>query len=66
MGNRYGHPSPEVLAALEKRGAHVLRTDDVGSIVVSIDGSRDLTVTAEDTRWTIRRSTAPVTRRDRR
>jgi competence protein ComEC len=55
-GNRYGHPSPEVLSALRARGAQVLRTDDAGSIVVSIDGSDDLHITTEDSRWTLRRS----------
>lgn len=62
-GNRYGHPSPYVLRALEKGGTQVLRTDDVGSIVVSIDGSAQLHVSAEDTRWTIRRIPARDTRR---
>lgn len=55
-GNRYGHPSPEVLGALRASGAQVLRTDDAGSIVVSIDGSDDLHITTEDSRWTLRRS----------
>ena len=54
--NRYGHPSPEVLGALASRGAQVLRTDDVGSIVVSIDGGAELLVSADDTRWALRRS----------
>ena len=58
-GNRYGHPSPEVLDALTSRGVQVLRTDDVGSIVVSIDGGAELQVSADDTRWTLRRSRAP-------
>jgi competence protein ComEC len=55
-GNRYGHPSPEVLGSLTSRGVQVLRTDDVGSIVVSIDGGALLHVSADDTRWTLRRS----------
>jgi competence protein ComEC len=55
-GNRYGHPSPEILGALQARGAHVLRTDDVGTIVVAIDGSDVLRVSTEDSRWTLRRS----------
>lgn len=55
-GNRYRHPSPEVIGALTSRGVQVLRTDDVGSIVVSIDGSAELRVAADDTRWTLRRS----------
>jgi competence protein ComEC len=55
-GNRYGHPSPEILGALQARGAHVLRTDDVGTIVVAIDGNDVLRVSTEDSRWTLRRS----------
>jgi len=55
-GNRYGHPSPEVLDALQARGAHVLRTDDGGSIVVSIDGSDALRVATGDSHWMLRRS----------
>ncbi|HEX6944030.1 MAG TPA: DNA internalization-related competence protein ComEC/Rec2 [Gemmatimonadaceae bacterium] len=55
-GNRYGHPSPEVMGALRSRGVQVLRTDDVGSIVVSIDGGSELVVSADDERWTLRRS----------
>jgi competence protein ComEC len=54
-GNRYGHPNTQVMEALRARGAHVLRTDDVGSIVVSIDGGDHLRVAAEDARWTLRR-----------
>lgn len=65
-GNRYGHPSPDVLRALEQSGAQVLRTDDVGSIVVSIDGSANLYVSSEDARWTLRRLTAGRTRRNSR
>ena len=55
-GNRYGHPSPDVLRALQTRGTHVLRTDDVGSVVVSIDGGPALRVETADSRWTLRRS----------
>jgi competence protein ComEC len=39
-GNTYGHPSADVLARLVERGAHVLRTDQVGTIVVRTDGHR--------------------------
>lgn len=55
-GNRYRHPSPDVLAALQARGAHVLRTDDDGTIVVTIDGSETLRIATGDTRWTLRRT----------
>ncbi len=37
-GNHYGHPSAEVMHRLFDRGATVLRTDQLGSIVVRTDG----------------------------
>ena len=37
--NEYGHPSAEVLRALDARGIRVLRTDDEGSIMLSTDGA---------------------------
>jgi competence protein ComEC len=39
-GNRYGHPSPSVLARLLDAGAEVHRTDIHGGLVVSTDGER--------------------------
>jgi competence protein ComEC len=39
-GNDYGHPSAGVLAELDARGVHVLRTDEVGSVAVHFDGRR--------------------------
>jgi competence protein ComEC len=36
-GNRYRHPSPDVIAALSSRGAQVLRTDQWGTIVLRTD-----------------------------
>lgn len=50
VGNTYGHPSEEVLQRFEAQGAQVLRTDDVGSIVVSTDGKR-LSVHAGGETW---------------
>src|SRR5208337_4332587 len=44
-GNAYGHPSEEVMHDLLVRGAAVLRTDQLGNVVVRTDG-RSLTVTA--------------------
>ena len=38
VGNSYGHPSPQVMAGLVKRGAQVLRTDRLGTVVVATDG----------------------------
>jgi competence protein ComEC len=37
-GNMYGHPSNDVLHALSRVGAEVLRTDEAGTIIVSTDG----------------------------
>jgi len=54
-GNRYGHPSPEVMSALRARGTQVLRTDDAGSVIVAVDGSAQLHVATDETRWTLRR-----------
>ena len=65
-GNRYGHPSPDVLDALHARGAQVIRTDDGGSIVISVDGGPELRVTTEDSRWTLTRARAPMHQGGRR
>ncbi len=52
-GNRYGHPSQEVLQSFDARGTHLLRTDDDGTIVVSTDGDW-MEVRAHGARWTYR------------
>ena len=44
--NRFGHPHPATLAALDAAGARVWRTDRSGAIVVTTDG-RSLDVTAQ-------------------
>ena len=49
-GNRYGHPDAGVIAALAERGASVLRTDQLGSIIVRTDG-RTLTIEADGDTW---------------
>lgn len=49
-GNDYRHPSPGTLQALEDAGAHILRTDRVGDIVVRTDG-RALSITADGSTW---------------
>lgn len=51
-GNLYGHPSKDVIAALGRVGAQVLRTDKVGTIVVHTDG-RHLTYEAAGETWRI-------------
>lgn len=43
LRNRFGHPHPETLAALRKRGIHTLRTDQDGAAFWLTDG-RDVTV----------------------
>ena len=49
-GNRYGHPDASVIAALAEQGALVLRTDQLGSIIVSTNG-RTLTIEADGETW---------------
>jgi competence protein ComEC len=44
--NRYGHPVPRTLEWLRSTGALVLRTDQVGDIVIEFDGS-GLTITTD-------------------
>jgi len=39
MGNSYGHPHPETIAALGSIGAQVYGTDTSGTVVVTSDGS---------------------------
>jgi competence protein ComEC len=50
--NPYGHPSADILAALYRVGARVVRTDQLGTIVVRTDG-RTATLEAEGQRWDI-------------
>lgn len=37
-GNTYGHPSPDIMAALAERGTEVVRTDRSGTVIVETDG----------------------------
>ncbi len=53
-GNSYGHPSAEVVHSLLDRGATVLRTDQLGSIVLSTDG-HSVQVDAGGHTWPARR-----------
>jgi competence protein ComEC len=39
-GNRYGHPSPAVIARLREAGASVFRTDLRGGVIIATDGER--------------------------
>ena len=58
LGNSYGHPSPDVMATLAARGAQVLRTDRLGTIVVRTDGRR-LLVETNGERWELPTSSVP-------
>jgi len=57
-GNSYGHPSAAVMATLAMRGAQVLRTDRLGTIVVRTDGQR-LLVDANGESWELPTSSRP-------
>jgi competence protein ComEC len=57
-GNSYGHPSAAVMATLAARGAQVLRTDRLGTIVVRTDGRR-LTIVANGESWDLPTSLRP-------
>lgn len=48
--NAYGHPSPEVMRRLAAAGATVLRTDQLGTVILRTDGRR-LEVEAAGHRW---------------
>ena len=47
--NLYGHPHQEVLERLSACGAEILRTDEMGSVVVNIppEGTAEVTAAAE-------------------
>lgn len=49
-GNFYGHPAPEVMRRLSAAGATVLRTDQLGAVIVRTDGTT-LEVEAAGLRW---------------
>jgi competence protein ComEC len=51
-GNKYGHPSSDVLRALSRVGAEVIRTDLAGTVIVRTDGSR-LEIEAGGDRWQV-------------
>lgn len=59
-GNVYGHPGPEVMRRLLDSGATVLRTDQLGTVILRTDG-RSLEVEAAGHRWTVARA-LPATR----
>lgn len=51
-GNLYGHPDQDVMARLANAGAMVLRTDQLGTVVVRTDGYH-IHVEAADDRWAL-------------
>ncbi len=53
--NSYGHPSPEVMRRLSERGTTVLRTDQLGTIILRSDG-RSLEAEAAGHRWPVARA----------
>ena len=55
--NGYGHPDGGVIAAL-RQGASVLRTDQMGTVVLRTDGSA-IEIEARDARWMVPARAAP-------
>jgi competence protein ComEC len=51
-GNQYGHPSADVLRALARVGAQVLRTDEAGTVIVRTNGSR-IEIEAGGDKWQV-------------
>ncbi|MDQ6690776.1 MAG: DNA internalization-related competence protein ComEC/Rec2 [Gemmatimonadota bacterium] len=56
-GNKYGHPSGDVIHALARVGAEILRTDELGTIVVRTDGVR-IDVEANGEKWELARDSS--------
>ncbi len=51
-GNSYGHPSEQIMRDFTRRGVSVLRTDQLGTIVVLTDG-RLIRLRAAGREWTV-------------
>lgn len=43
-GNSYGHPHTDTLAILKEVGADIYRTDEVGTVIVTADSHKKITV----------------------
>ena len=56
-GNKYGHPSGDVLYALSRVGAEVLRTDQAGTVVVRTDGVH-IELEAKGEKWELARDSS--------
>jgi beta-lactamase superfamily II metal-dependent hydrolase len=54
-GNKYGHPNEDVLHALTRVGAEILRTDLLGTITIRTDGQR-IEVQTRNDRWELARN----------
>jgi competence protein ComEC len=55
--NKYGHPSADVIRALARVGAEVLRTDEVGTVIVRTDGVH-IDVEAKGEKWGLARDSS--------
>lgn len=53
-GNQYGHPSEDVLYALARAGAEVMRTDQLGTVTIRTDGKR-IEVQTRGEKWELQR-----------
>ena len=56
-GNLYGHPSNDVLHALSRVGAEVLRTDEAGTVIVRTDGVH-IEIEAKGDKWELARDSS--------
>jgi competence protein ComEC len=57
-GNKYGHPSSDVVHALARVGAEVVRTDLAGTVIVRTDGAR-LEIEAKGVKWELSHDSSP-------
>jgi competence protein ComEC len=62
--NKYGHPSMDVVAALGRAGADVLRTDRNGTVIVRTNGSI-IEVEDREEKWELSRGLPPPLLEDR-
>jgi competence protein ComEC len=57
-GNKYGHPSNDVLHALARIGAEVMRTDEAGTVIVRTDGVH-IELEARGDKWELAHDSSP-------
>ena len=53
-GNKYGHPNEDVLSALARVGAEIMRTDQLGTVTIRTDGTR-IEVETRGSKWELAR-----------